>query len=203
MFNTGDLKGTGRKRWVTAATDLDAGLLIRAQYVLVRPEWLALPGAGVQIEHRSSQFQKVRIARKDPALVSPGAEGIVFQQSPNAAARRARLAVTQGADLSGDLGQAIPTEWHVALGWPLTRQCHRQCARDGRMQVGRPRRGRSLSPAQRWTTKRAIQRRTVVRLIPACCARRRDPNPAALPRISRARRARRCAVVPARTQPCN
>jgi len=73
----------------------------------------------------------------------------------------------------------------------------------GRMQVGRPRRGRSLSPVQRWTTKRATQRRTVVRLIPACCARRRDPNPAALPRINRARRARRCAVVPARTQPCN
>jgi len=73
VFNTGDLKGTGRQRWMTAATDLDAGLLIRAQYVLVRPEWLALPGTGVQIEHRSSQFPKVRIARKDPALVSPGA----------------------------------------------------------------------------------------------------------------------------------
>src|SRR5258707_14115554 len=26
VFNTGDLKGTGRQRWVTAATDLDAGL---------------------------------------------------------------------------------------------------------------------------------------------------------------------------------
>src|SRR5260221_13075153 len=56
VFNTGDLKGTGRQRWVTAAMDRDAGLLIRAQYVLVGPEWLAPPGAGVHNEARSRKF---------------------------------------------------------------------------------------------------------------------------------------------------
>ena len=77
VLDTGRLERTGRSRWVTAATLLNTGLLVSAEHVLVRPEWLALPGAGVQIEHRSSQFQKVWIARKDPAPIPPGAQRIV------------------------------------------------------------------------------------------------------------------------------
>jgi hypothetical protein len=39
-----------------------------------------------------------------------------------------------------------------------------------------------------------------VRLIRSCCASRREPSPAALPRMTHARRARRCGVVAARAQ---
>ncbi len=66
--------------------------------------------------------------------------------------------------------------------------------------LGRPQRGRSWSPSQPAAAKRARQRCTVVRLIRSCCASRREPSPVALPRMTRARRAKRCGVVAARAQ---
>ena len=41
------------------------------------------------------------------------------------------FASTDGSDLGGNLGQAVPTEWHVAFTRPLTGECHRQRPRDG------------------------------------------------------------------------
>jgi hypothetical protein len=78
VLDASRLERTGRHCLVAAAADLDARLLIGAEHVLVRPEWLALPGARVEIEHGPSQFQKVWIARKDPAPVPPGAQRIVL-----------------------------------------------------------------------------------------------------------------------------
>jgi hypothetical protein len=121
VLDTGRSKWAGRQRRMTAATHLNTRFLISAEHVLVRPERLALPRAGVQIEHWSSELQKARIARKDPAPIAPGPKRIVVEQPPDAAARGARFAVTQRGDLSRDLGQAIPTECHVALGRPLAR----------------------------------------------------------------------------------
>jgi len=48
VLDTGRLERTRRQRWMASTTDLDAGLLIGAEHVLIRPEWLTLPGAGVQ-----------------------------------------------------------------------------------------------------------------------------------------------------------
>jgi hypothetical protein len=74
------------KRGLQAATSLDAGLLVGTQHVLVVPQWLALPAAGVQIEDRTGKFEKMRVAWKDPALVAPGTQRILEQPAPDAAA---------------------------------------------------------------------------------------------------------------------
>jgi hypothetical protein len=71
---------------MTSATSLDTGFLVGAEHVLVRPERLALPAAGIQVEHWAGQFDKARIARKDPALEAPWAECVAHQQPPDAAA---------------------------------------------------------------------------------------------------------------------
>jgi hypothetical protein len=71
------------------------------------------------------------IARKDPAPIAPEPQRVMPQQPPDAAAPGVLFAIRQGRDLGGDLRQAIPTEWHVALDWPLTSQRHRQRPRDG------------------------------------------------------------------------
>jgi hypothetical protein len=42
--------------------------------------------ASVQLEHWASEFQKVWIAGKDPALVAPGAQRVLHQQPPDGAA---------------------------------------------------------------------------------------------------------------------
>src|SRR5712692_593272 len=51
VFDTHGLVRSDQQTWVAPTTDLDAGLFIRAEHILVRPQWLALPPAGVQIEH--------------------------------------------------------------------------------------------------------------------------------------------------------
>ena len=79
VLDTSGLERTGWQRGMTPATNLDAGLLISAEHVFVSPERSALPGAGVQIEHRSSQFQKVGIAWEDPALVESRTQRVVLQ----------------------------------------------------------------------------------------------------------------------------
>ena len=72
--------GLIRSRWerrLQSAARLNTGLLVRTEHVLVSPERLALPAAGVQVEHRAGPLEEVRIARKDPAVVSPGTQGVV------------------------------------------------------------------------------------------------------------------------------
>src|SRR6266487_2973185 len=88
VFDPCRLIGAWRQGGLESATGLDARLLIGTQDVLVCPEWLALPAAGVQVEHRASDFQEVRIAWEDPALVAPGTQRILQQPAPDAAARR-------------------------------------------------------------------------------------------------------------------
>src|SRR5205823_8710178 len=61
---------------MASAACLDTSLLIRAEHVVVRPQRLTLPATGVQVEHRPSQFDKVFISRKDPALVAPGSQRV-------------------------------------------------------------------------------------------------------------------------------
>jgi hypothetical protein len=53
---------------MASAASLNAGLLIGAEHVLIGPERLALPAAGVQIEHWASQLQKLGISALPSSL---------------------------------------------------------------------------------------------------------------------------------------
>src|SRR6266851_4631044 len=79
VFDARRLVRAGRQRGMKSATRLDAGFLIGAEHILIRPQRLALPLAGVQLEHWASAFQEVRIAWKDPALVAPRAQRVAHQ----------------------------------------------------------------------------------------------------------------------------
>ncbi len=72
-------------RWARMAptTHLNAGLLIGAEHVFMRPEWLTLPLACVQVEHRTCQLQEVRVTWEDPRPIPPGPQGIAHQHAPD------------------------------------------------------------------------------------------------------------------------
>ena len=177
--------GPGGRVGVTAAASLDAGLLVRTEHELVRPEWLALPAAGIQVEHRAGPFQKVRIAWKDPATDAARAAARPGSTSARCCCAKDRFRVpsTVGG-FSGEFTQAVAAERHVTFGWSFTGRATTRARVVAGSTVGRPRRGRSWSPSQPAARKRARQRWTVVRLIRSCCASRREPSPAALPRMT-------------------
>jgi hypothetical protein len=62
---------------------LNARLLVGRDHKIVRVERLALPYAGVQIQNTSSAFRKCRIARKDPAPVTPWFDGVGVKPAPD------------------------------------------------------------------------------------------------------------------------
>src|SRR5579864_4528185 len=88
-------------------SDLNAGLLIGTEDVLVGPQRLALPLAGVQVEHRTGPLQKMWIARKDPTPKAPGTQGIACQPAPDGSARgRDFLALETVGDFDRQFTQA-------------------------------------------------------------------------------------------------
>src|SRR5437870_10832512 len=117
VFDARRLVRAGWQRGMQSAASLDAGLFIGAEHILVRPQRLALPAAGVQLEHRASEFQKVRIAGKDPALVAPGTQSVLHQQPPDGAARGTSAASQLDRNLGGEFGEAVATERQVSLVW--------------------------------------------------------------------------------------
>src|ERR671930_1620523 len=72
--------GAGR---MAADAGLDAGLLISTEDVVFGAKGLALPGARIQIQNRSSLLRKVGIPGKDPVLVPPWLDGISGQNPPH------------------------------------------------------------------------------------------------------------------------
>jgi hypothetical protein len=88
-----------------ADAGLDAGLLIGADHELVGFQGFALPLAGVEVEDASRLDAEVRIARKDPGAVLPGANGVLVEPAPH------RLVADRGHDagalrLANDVGRA-------------------------------------------------------------------------------------------------
>ena len=57
------------------AAGLDAGLLIGAEDVVLRPQGLALPPARIEVQNRARLVHEVGITRKNPD--SPGLSGKV------------------------------------------------------------------------------------------------------------------------------
>src|SRR5207244_7777031 len=79
--------GPGRDRSVDARPRLDRGLLVGAEHVLVRAERLALKDPLVEIEHDAGLLGEARVAREDPAAVTPGSDRVFIEPAPD---RRAR-----------------------------------------------------------------------------------------------------------------
>jgi hypothetical protein len=114
------------------ATDLDAGLLIGTEHVLIRPEWPALPLTGVQIQHRAGQLQKVPSAWEDPGPIPPGTQGVVSQQAPDGRARgREFLTWETVGNFDHEFTQAVATERHRAISGTFASQRHHQRTRRG------------------------------------------------------------------------
>src|SRR5512143_560221 len=94
---------TGRQGRMQAAAGLNAGLLVCGDHEIVAPQRFALPAAGVEVQKAPRLQSEIRIARKDPAPMLPGPDGILTEPAPH------RLAAEGGYqfaafDLAGDVG---------------------------------------------------------------------------------------------------
>ena len=65
-----------------AASGLDAGFLIDAENVIVRPQCCTSPAALVEIDDAASLAGEVRITREDPGTMAPGAQRILPEPAP-------------------------------------------------------------------------------------------------------------------------
>jgi hypothetical protein len=82
--------GFGRKTGVDSTPRLDAGLLVGRDDELVVAQGLALPASPVKIQDAAGLELEVRVPRKDPAAVLPGADRIFVQPAPHRAVADAR-----------------------------------------------------------------------------------------------------------------
>ena len=82
MLDAGGAIGRQRQRRLFSAASLNTGLFVCADDVIIGTQWSALPDTLVKIEDGSGFCGKVRIARKDPASMFPGAKGIAAEPAP-------------------------------------------------------------------------------------------------------------------------
>ena len=87
VFDAGGTVGTGWQGGMFADAGLNAGFLVGGEYELVTAQAFALPLLGIQIEDAPGLEGELRIARKDPGAVLPGANGVFVQPAPNRASR--------------------------------------------------------------------------------------------------------------------
>ena len=74
--------GGGWQGGVPAAAGLDARFLVGRQDVLIGPQGLALPRAGVEIQDPPGLGRKRRVAREDPTAMAPRAQGVLAEPAP-------------------------------------------------------------------------------------------------------------------------
>ena len=84
------LTGLGWQARMDAQPRLDAGLLIGRDDELVLAQCLPLPAPLVQVQDAPGLGLEVRVARKDPAAVLPGANRVLVQPTPDRAVTDAR-----------------------------------------------------------------------------------------------------------------
>ena len=82
--------GLGGQARMDTQASLDAGLLVGRDDELVFAQRLSLPAPLVQVQDAPSLGLELRIARKDPAAVLPGADSIFVQPTPDRAVTDAR-----------------------------------------------------------------------------------------------------------------
>jgi len=190
-----DAHGLMRPRWqrgVAAMTDLNAGLLIGAKHVLVRPEWLALPLAGVRSSTGPARSRKCGSRGKIQQRQRQGRRA----SCTNSRQMLVRAGVTSWVPRIGDFdtefAEAVAIEPHVAIGGWFTRQRHDQRPRGGFARqwptAARP----ILEPIAAGGHEPAEPAAGGGSAHPLPIEPGRGcPKPSALPRIRRARRTRR------------
>src|SRR6202022_4537099 len=77
-----DVGGRQRQRRLFSAASLNTALFVCADDVIIGTQGSALPDTLVKIEDESRFCGKVRIARKDPASMFPGAKSIAAEPAP-------------------------------------------------------------------------------------------------------------------------
>ena len=82
----GGAVGRQRQGRLFSAAGLNTGLFVCADDVVIGTQWNALPDTLVKIEDGSGFCGKVRIARKDPASMLPGAKSIAAEPAPQSSA---------------------------------------------------------------------------------------------------------------------
>jgi len=73
------LAGSGRQARLDTQPGLDAGLLVGGDDELVLAQRLPLPAPLVQVQDAPGLGLEVWVARKDPAAVPPGTDGVLLQ----------------------------------------------------------------------------------------------------------------------------
>ena len=132
-----------------AAPSLHAGFFISRDHKLIVFERLSFPLSLIEIQYASRFVRKIRIPRKDPAPMLPGADGVLVQPTPH---RRLTQLSHQPlfTDVSCQLTHTPPGERRVVLSGQFASQ--RLDVNDdagGGKRAGRPPRGCSSSPGNR------------------------------------------------------
>jgi hypothetical protein len=113
--------GTARRRrqsFVTSDASLDARLLIRANDVVPATKWFALPRPSVQVQDACSFLGELRIAWKDPVLISPRFDRVRVEDSPEGAGTDRSAQVRRSSICQ--VRSRKPTQWQLGLADRLT-----------------------------------------------------------------------------------
>lgn len=104
-----------------ALARLDAGLLVGGDDELVLAQRLPLPAPLVQVQDAPGLGLEMRIARKDPAAVLPGADCVFVQPSPDRAVADARHQA-RALRVSRHIGHAEPRQRQTQGGRQFARE---------------------------------------------------------------------------------
>ena len=121
MFHAHCLGRCGWQAWMDAQACLNAGFLVGRDDELVFAQRLSLPAPFVQIQDSSSLGLEMRIARKYPAAVLPGANRVFVQPPPDSAVADARHQ-TRALRVSCHIGHAESRQWQAQGGRRFTRE---------------------------------------------------------------------------------
>jgi hypothetical protein len=148
-----------RQGGVAAAPGLDGGLFIGADHIVAGAQRPAVPGPGVQVQHRGGPGREGRVADGYPGPVLPGLEGVAGQPPADGGGRDRDAAA--GGHFAGQVRAAPPRQRHPGLG----RQRAGQRDDFGPVRSGEHRRAAAArgtaSPASRPAANRRRHLRTV------------------------------------------
>lgn len=100
---------------------LDAGLLVSADHILIRLKGEPLPVALIEIQHDGCPFLKARIAWPYPTAITPGANGIGAEPTPNRCSADGSNKSPLNS-LLGNLGAGQTREGQSQVLWQLAGQ---------------------------------------------------------------------------------
>ncbi len=121
MLHLHGAMGLGWLARMDAGPSLDAGLFVGREHKFILAQRLILPDSLIKVQQAAGLDGKVRIARKNPAAVLPGPNGVLMKPAPD---RRIADAGHQsrGHGMAGDLRHAPTRQRHLMLAGQLAGQ---------------------------------------------------------------------------------